>query len=177
LCVSSAVVVSLSCSVDWPLTVALLTIPRPCAASLACPSCSPTLARDLLLPTSAAVSVTPRPTPSAVGATAGRSTGRRSAAPLSLPGPWPFGLCSACPSRGLVPDHGLSSHPPSLQDVRSVRLPRRQDAVVQLGREGSAPQDDRNRPHALPQGRLAPLQECVLFQIRDACFQAGRRRT
>ncbi|PQK15448.1 hypothetical protein BB8028_0005g09610 [Beauveria bassiana] len=45
------------------------------------------------------------------------------------------------------------------EGVRFLRLPQRQDSQVQLERKGQAQKDCRHRPHALPQGCLAPLQE------------------
>ncbi|KDN61717.1 hypothetical protein CSUB01_04418, partial [Colletotrichum sublineola] len=52
-----------------------------------------------------------------------------------------------------------------------LRLPRGQDPQVQLVREGQAEKDRRHRPHALPQGRLPPLQE----RLPDRCPQGLRR--
>lgn len=86
-------------------------------------------------------------------------------------------LCRRCGSRSFHRQHkgscpGVPTYPlrPSLSNidrVRAVRIPLSQDPVVRVGPEGQAPKDHWYRPHALPQGRITPLQERL-----PVCFMA-----
>jgi hypothetical protein len=65
--------------------------------------------------------------------------------------------------------------PRAKEHVRLVRLPRGQEADVQLGPEGQAPQDDGHWPYAAPQVGAPPVQERLPLWDRGRGQEGGDR--